>query len=87
MPPNSIATASRMSCGTMFRLPSNLPPVPSQSPRLSSSSPGLVPDGINASITARNSRTVRLTPVRMVLAWAWWRGARPSDDASARPPG
>ncbi|MNZ28579.1 hypothetical protein D3C78_458070 [compost metagenome] len=70
-PPRNITTANRMSWGTMFMLPSSLPPVSSQSPRLSSSSLGLVPDGINASNSARNSTTVRPMPARMVLAWAW----------------
>ncbi|MNJ61597.1 hypothetical protein D3C77_573930 [compost metagenome] len=70
-PPRNIATANRMSCGTMFMLPSNLPPVPSQSPRLSSSSLGLVPDGSSVRNSARNSTTVRPIPARMVLACAW----------------
>ncbi|MNN48168.1 hypothetical protein D3C81_1626310 [compost metagenome] len=86
-PPKKIPIASRMSCGTMFRLPSILPPVSSQSPRLSSNSPGLVPEGVKASSTARNSNTVRPIPASIVLAWAWWRGARPKVDAKARPPG
>ncbi|MNE09893.1 hypothetical protein D3C80_1025840 [compost metagenome] len=86
-PPKKIASASRMSCGTMLRLPSSLPPVPSQSPRLISSSLGLVPDGISVSNSARNSTMVRPMPARMVLACAWWRGARPKVEASAKPPG
>ncbi|MNO43478.1 hypothetical protein D3C76_337000 [compost metagenome] len=69
-PPKNIARASRMSCGTMFMLPSILPPVSSQSPRLNSSSPGLVPEGVKASSAARNSNTVRPMPASTVLAWA-----------------
>ncbi len=69
-PTANITSASKMSPGRIFRPPSGLSLRPIWV-KPSSNSPGLEPDGKNASKIAVASSRVRPIPASSVLAWAW----------------